>query len=129
MFNPINLRVVVVDDEPEVLRTLGRILMKRGCEVFPFQSPLAALDFLKKQGADLIFSDLKMPEMDGIQFLHEAKSLRPAPPFILITGFASISTAVSAIQWGAAEYIQKPFDIKKIYDVMDKVLNQGGGAS
>ena len=116
-----------MDDDAEVLRTLVKVISRRGYEVFPFDSPLKALMFLKRESADLILSDLKMPEMDGTQFLYDSKKLHPDVPFILITGYATIETAVTAIQNGAFDYLRKPFEVKKIYEVLDRALNQGGG--
>ena len=122
MFEAEKVRTLVVDDDAQVLRTLRRIIERKGHEVFSFESALAALDHLKREKVDLILTDLKMPEMDGIQFLSQAKALCPQAAVILITGFATIETAVSAIKWGAFDYLRKPFEIKKIYEVMDRAL-------
>ncbi len=129
MFDSKKTRVVVVDDDAEVLRTLKKILLRRRYEIFAFDSPIAALEHLRKEKADLILSDMKMPQMDGLQFLIQAKTLQPTTPFILITGYATIDTAVSAIQWGAFDYLRKPFEVKKIYEVIDLALKQEGSAS
>ena len=126
MFEREKTRVIVVDDDAEVLKTLRKILLRRGYEVFPFESSVQAVEFLKKGKVDLILSDLKMPEMDGIQFLNRAKGLHPKTPFILITGFATLDTAISAIKWGAFDYLRKPFEVKKIYEVIDRALKEGG---
>ncbi|OGR86481.1 MAG: hypothetical protein A3A86_06790 [Elusimicrobia bacterium RIFCSPLOWO2_01_FULL_60_11] len=122
MFENKDIRIVVADDDAEVLKTLAKILKRRGYEVFPFDSPHKALDFLRQEKVDLILSDLKMPDMDGIQFLDKAKKIHPKTPFILITGYATVDTAVSAIKWGAFDYLRKPFEVKKIYEVIDKAL-------
>ena len=123
MFNNKKIKTLVVDDDAEVLKTLVKILKKKGHDVFPFESSITALEYLKQEKMDLILTDLKMPEMDGIQFLSRAKTLRPDAPVILITGFATIDTAVSAIKWGAFDYLRKPFEIKKIYEVVDRALS------
>lgn len=129
MFENKKIRVMVTDDDAEVLKTLVKILSRRGYQTFPFGSPVNALEFLKKEKVDLILSDLKMPGIDGIQFLDRAKSICPKTPFILITGFATVDTAVSAIKYGAFDYLCKPFEVKKIYEVVDRALQTGGGAS
>ncbi len=119
-----------MDDDVQVLRTLRKILERRGYVVTASENPIEALEIVKKEEFDLIVTDLKMPGMDGIQFLTQAKAARPGTPIILITGFAAIDTAVSAIKWGAFDYLRKPFEIKKIYDVIDRALQEkGGGAS
>ena len=129
MFENKKIRILVTDDDAELLKTLVKILSRRGYQTFPFESPVKALEFLKGEKVDLILSDLKMPEVDGIQFLDRAKSIRPKTPFILITGFATVDTAVSAIKNGAFDYLRKPFEVKKIYEVVDRALQTGGGAS
>ena len=129
MFEAKKIRVVIADDDADVLKTLVKILSRRGYQTFPFESPLKALEFIKKEDSDLILSDLKMPEIDGIQFLDRVKSIRPKIPFILITGYATVDTAVSAIKFGAFDYLRKPFEVKKIYEVVDRALQTGGGAS
>lgn len=116
------IRTVVVDDDAEVLKTFKKILERKGHRVYAFESARAALEHLGKETADLILTDLKMPEMDGIQFLTQAKILRPHVPVIMTTGFAAIDTAVSAIKLGAFDYLKKPFELKKIYDVIDRAL-------
>lgn len=116
------IKILLVDDEPEILRTLKRILAKKNYAVITFEEPAKALEHLKTDAVHLIITDLKMPEMDGLQFLYRAKLLRPDTPVILVTGYATIPTAVSAIQTGAYDYIRKPFDIKKIYAVVEQAL-------
>ena len=122
MFEAHKVKTLIIDDDAEVLRTLKKIVTKKGHLVWAFESALSALDYLKKEPVDLILSDLKMAEMDGIQFISQAKVLCPQAPMILVTGFASIETAVSAIQMGAFDYLRKPFEIKKIYEVIDRAL-------
>ena len=127
MFEKNRVKTLAVDDDAEVLRTIKRILERRGHEVFAFESARSALEHLKAEPVDLILTDLKMPEMDGIQFLSRAKALRPNVPVILITGFATIETAVSAIKWGAFDYVRKPFEVKKIYEVIERALGSKKG--
>lgn len=124
MFNSNNgLRILVVDDEPEILRTLKRILARKGYDVVTFEDPFKALDHLKTDRVHLILTDLKMPEMDGVQLLLRIKQHYPAIPVVLITAYATISTAVTAMQQGAFDYLRKPFDIKRIYEVVESALD------
>ena len=122
MFEGKKIKTFVVDDDAEVLKTLKKILERKGHEVEAFSAAPAALERLKEEPPDLILTDLKMPEMDGIQFLTSARAVHPDIPVILITGFATIDTAVSAIKWGAFDYLRKPFEIKHIYEVIDRAL-------
>jgi len=129
MFKNNQAQILVVDDDTEVLKTLGKILSKRGYQGFPFESPLKALEFLKVKKVDLIIADLKMPEIDGIQFLDRVKRIHSETPVILITGFATVDTAVLAMEKGAFDYISKPFELKKFYDVITHALRMMKGAS
>ena len=124
MFGPKRkIQILVVDDEPTVSSTIRRILEKRGYSVTTFENPLAALDWIKTDPCDLILTDLKMPQMDGIQFLTQIKRLQPAVPVILITAYSTIDTAVMAIKYGGFDYLQKPFDVQKIYEVVQRALD------
>jgi DNA-binding NtrC family response regulator len=116
------IRILVVDDDSAVLKTLKKVLNKKGYLVFDFDDPALALEHLAKEGVDLILTDLKMPQMDGIQFMVQALKSQPSAPVILITGFATIDTAVSAVKLGAFDYLRKPFEISKIYEVIARAL-------
>lgn len=116
------IKILIVDDEPEILRTMKRILERKDYVVVTFENPVPALEYLKTERVHLILSDLKMPVMDGMQFLAQVKKSYPSIPVVLITGHATISTAVAAIQLGAADYLKKPFEIKKIYEVVQRNL-------
>ena len=61
--------------------------------------------------------------------MNQAKQIHPRTPVILVTGFASIDTAISAIKWGAFDYLRKPFEIKKIYEVIDRALKSAQGGN
>ena len=115
-------KIMIVDDDTEVLKTLIKMISKRGYQGFPFESASNALDFLKVKKMDLIIVDLKMPEIDGIQFLDRAKRIHFETPVILITGFSTVDTAVLAMEKGAFDYISKPFELKKIYGVILRAL-------
>ena len=116
------IKVLIVDDDFYSLGVLKEVLRNKGCKVLDFANPSSALEELKKEKVDLVLSDLKMPEMDGIHFMNLVKKMHPSVPVIMITGFASIDTAVSAIKWGAFDYLKKPYEIPKIYDVIERAL-------
>ncbi len=123
MFGPkMNIKILLIDDELVILNMLTRMLERKGYETVAFQDPEEALNCLKSDSINLIICDLKMPEMDGIEVIFRAKRARPKVPIILITGFASIPTAVNAIQLGAYDYVRKPFDMAKICSVVEKAL-------
>lgn len=102
-------RIFVIDDEDLMLQFLDKQLSSNGYEVSTFSSPRTALDELGKNQADLIISDVKMPEMTGDEVLRHVRQFHDKTGVILVTGFGSINHAVNAVQIGAFDYITKPF--------------------
>ena len=92
-----------------LLKNLRRILEKKGHSVSTFNNPLRALDKLEERPCDLIITDLKMPYLDGISLLNKAKLLAPSIEVILVTGFASLDSAITATKQGAFYYLAKPY--------------------
>ncbi|MBW1930143.1 MAG: sigma-54-dependent Fis family transcriptional regulator [Deltaproteobacteria bacterium] len=116
-------KIVIVDDERDMLILLKRIISEgTDHEVFTFSNPSEALKWLKNNPVDLVFTDLKMPKMDGIQFLKAIKRARPRTCVIIVTAYATIETAVEAIKMGAYDYISKPFKRERILLMIDKAL-------
>lgn len=107
-------RVLVVDDE-EIARTnLEYILQKDGYQVDTAASALEALDKLKGQEFDVVLTDLKMERMDGLQLLEAIKAQAPATEVVMITGYATVGTAVDALRKGAAHYLPKPINLEEL---------------
>src|SRR3990167_1539928 len=106
--------VLVVDDEKNIVIVLSAILEKRGFRVEGFTEPKRALEALASQAFDTVVTDLFMPEIDGITFLREVKSLREDLPVIVITAFGAVETAVDAMRSGAFDYVTKPFEQSEI---------------
>ena len=115
-------KILIVDDEQNVRQLIGKVLEKEGYEISYACDGREGLDIFHKKNIDLIISDIKMPEMSGIEFLHEVKKQEPDIDFILITAFATMETAIEAIKNGAQDYVTKPFDIKEIVDAVKKYL-------
>ncbi|MBE7706721.1 MAG: response regulator [Cyanobacteria bacterium SIG30] len=105
-------RMVIVDDEPMVLKTLKMLLNLEGfSDVHCFDNPEDALDFLAKNETSLILSDFIMPEMNGLEFLSKAKEVAPNATQIILTGYADKENAIKAInELGIYKYIEKPWD-------------------
>jgi len=107
-------QVLVVDDE-EIARTnLEHILKKEGYQVKTAENGLKAIEKIKKQPFDLILTDLKMDKMDGIQLLEAAKDIAPHSAIMMVTGYATVDTAVEALQKGAVHYLSKPIKIDEL---------------
>ena len=104
-------KILVVDDEQHVRQLIGKVLEKEGYEVLTACNGEKGLEIFQKNNIDLIISDIKMPKMNGIEFLHKVKEQEPGVGFILITAFATMETAIDAIKSGAQDYVTKPFDL------------------
>ena len=116
-------KILVVDDEQHVRQLIGKVLEKEGYEVLTACNGEEGLEIFQKNNIDLIISDIKMPKMNGIEFLHKVKEQEPGVGFILITAFATMETAIDAIKSGAQDYVTKPFDIKEILNAVKKDID------
>ena len=116
--------VFILDDEPAVCDAVARTLRGAGIKVFCFDNPATCLARLRSQRCNLLVTDLKMPEMDGIELLKEVKHLTPWVPVLLMSGYGDIPTAVRAIKAGAVDFIEKPLDkagfIHKVKSMLSK---------
>ena len=117
-----NVRILVVDDDPSIRNMLSIVLKKNNYDVILAENGNSALNRLKKSTFDLIISDIKMPDIDGIRLLEKIKSINPEIPVIMITAFASANDAVEAMKLGAEDYITKPFNIDELKIIIDKSL-------
>jgi len=116
-------RILVVDDEPNMLRLLKTILMdKTGYEVTTTNNPLEVSKLLQESPYDLVVTDLKMPLVDGIDLIGIVKNIEAAMPIIVITAYGTIETAEEAIQKGAYDFITKPFRKETILITIKRAL-------
>ena len=116
--NPSNETILVVDDERGTRESL-RMILKDKYEVTTFESPEEVLKDPPLK-VDVIFSDIKMLNMNGIDFLKEIKSLKPEVEVIMITAYPSFSTTLEALRCGAFDYIIKPFNKDDILDYLNR---------
>ncbi|HVG93969.1 MAG TPA: HD domain-containing phosphohydrolase [Planctomycetota bacterium] len=117
------VQVLVVDDEPQIRDILATALRRDGYAVTVRGSAREALDDLGRNRFDLLVTDLKMPEMNGLDLIRAAKRNAPSMGSILITAFASTETAVSALRSGADDYLMKPFGLDDLRRVVERVLS------
>ncbi len=115
-------RILIVDDDKVSLLMLKKHLLKQGHEVFSAANGFDALSLLETETVDLVISDLIMPKMDGVQFMHSAKEKYPTLPFIFCTAHGSIESAVSAIKEGALDYLEKPYHLQALDVVLQRSL-------
>jgi two-component system response regulator HydG len=104
------VRVLVVDDEPTLLRALEALLRKKGYDVVGLDSPIAATQKLAVEDFDVALLDIKMPQLSGLELLNAVKHRRPEIEVIMMTGHATVETALQAVRSGAYDYLTKPFE-------------------
>jgi two-component system, NtrC family, response regulator PilR len=107
-------RILVVDDERSLRELLAIVLRREGYEVLLAENGHTALAALARGPVDLLISDIKMPDMSGVDVLKAAKQIDPAMPAVMMTAFASTETAVEAMRLGACDYLIKPFDVDEL---------------
>jgi len=116
--------ILVVDDEAVIREGMRRILESEGFRVETSASGRAAVEKIQEREFDVVITDLKMPGMDGIEVLKAIKILQPDVPVIIITGYATVDTAVEAMKNGAFDYIAKPFSPEQITEKAQKSIAQ-----
>lgn len=119
--NPL-ARILAVDDEPVVLDSFRKILVVAGYAIDTVESGREALGLVQKYKYDFVFTDLKMPEMDGLDVVKGVKHFSPESDVVVITGYATIDSAVNAMKYGAMDYVQKPFTEDELVDFTKKCL-------
>jgi two-component system response regulator AtoC len=114
--------ILVVDDEPHMRRVLEIMLKQAGYRVFVAGNGREALKVMGESPVDLVITDLRMPEMDGIELLASMRKESLATPVIVITAFGSIESAVEAMKGGAIDYMVRPFDVEALELTISRVL-------
>ena len=115
-------RILAVDDEPVVLDSFRRILVLAGYSVDTVETGPEALGLVQRREYDFVFTDLKMPQMDGVEVVKAMHHLRPDVDVAVITGYATIETAVETMQQGAVDYVQKPFTEDELADFVKRLV-------
>ena len=116
-------RVLIIDDEPAIRRAMHGILENEGYTIAEAASAVEAMPMLHDNTFDAIFCDIKMPRMDGIEFLEKAQALTDAP-IIIISGHGTIDIAVDAIKKGAYDFIEKPMDLNRMLITLRNALDK-----
>ena len=115
-------RIVIVDDEPRMAAVVAMALGRDGHECEQCGSAAVALQAVEARGADVVVTDLRMPDMDGLELLRRLHTDRPELPVILLTAHASVPSAVAAMRDGAFDYVAKPFDNDELRALVTRAL-------
>ena len=109
-----NMRMMIVDDEERFLSTMKKLLSKKGYDVVTALSGTEALEIMSVQNIHVVILDVKMPGMDGNETLREIKKRFPLSEVIMLTGHATMESAVQGLKSGAIDYLMKPADLDEI---------------
>jgi DNA-binding NtrC family response regulator len=117
--------ILIVDDRKSTLKVISAILRDEGYQILKACSGVEALDiFSHRKGIDAVLSDLKMPGMDGLDLYRQMKKIRTPPPFVIMTAYGTVQSAVQALKEGAANYLIKPLNYDELSIVLDKAVRE-----
>ena len=117
--------ILIVDDELLIRDLLYDFFMGQGWKTSIAENGQKALDTLEKQKIDLVLTDLRMPDMDGLVLTSEMRSSFPDIPVVIMTAYPSVDTAVEALRYRVTDYITKPFNINRLYKTIKAQLEIG----
>ncbi len=115
-------KILIIDDEPEVVENCRRLLSSKGYQCLGETDPTKALDQIERERPGLILTDLKMPGLDGVEVVRQAKKIDPNVAVVMFTAYATIETAVEAMREGAFDYIPKPFSSDELDVVVQRAF-------
>lgn len=115
-------RILCVDDEQVILDSFRKILVMDGYSVDTVQTGQEALGLIQTHHYDFVFTDLKMPAMDGVEVVKSVKHMRPDIDVVIITGHAAVETAVECMKYGAMDYVEKPFTEEELLAFVKKAM-------
>jgi len=117
-------RILILDDEPDVAKSWARVLELAGYQCITTTKPTEALRLLESDRPDLLLTDLRMPGVDGMEMLGRALQLDPQMPVIMLTGYASVESAVATMKAGAFDYLQKSFSNDQLKLTVERALSK-----
>src|SRR3989304_4389017 len=118
-------KLLIIDDERVALKNLEHVMKKEGYDVVATQSGANALKILGEQSFDVVLTDLRMEKVDGMQILRKCRELYPDTEVVLITGYATLESAVDAMKHGAFYYIAKPFKLDEVRKTVKEAVEKG----
>ena len=117
-------RILIIDDDATICLMLQGLLKRKGFDTDAVFSAGEAIKKLENNSFDLVLSDFRLPDFDGLELLQKIKSLHPIVPVIIMTSYADIRTAVNAIKMGAFEYVTKPLNPDEILLLINSALDK-----
>ena len=114
------IRVLIVDDETRLAEAFREQLTEEGMQVFTSHHAKEALSVLKRENIDVAVLDIKLPDMDGVELLLKLKQMEPTTEVIMLTGYASVATAIRSMKLGAYDYLTKPCKLTELSNIITK---------
>jgi len=118
------IRVLIVDDEYQLLEAFKKKLSKEGMEVFTASNGQEAITIIKQETLDIGLFDIKLPDTDGVELLEKLREIQPTAEVIMLTGYASVDTAIRSMKLGAYDYLTKPVKLSKLHTVILKAYEK-----
>jgi len=115
-------KVLIVDDDPDICHFFQKILTEMGYEVSTAGGGRESLTRITRDPPDVLFLDIKMPKMDGLECLRRIRKIKRKLPIVMITGYGDLKSAQEAMRLGADEYISKPFDLEEIRRLISELI-------
>jgi DNA-binding NtrC family response regulator len=116
--------LLIVDDEVTQRKTLGGYLKKQGFQILLAAHGAEAIQIIREQAVDLVLTDMRMPEMDGLELMRQMRQVNPEIGVVMFTAFGSVEDAVAVMKAGAADYLQKPVDLDQLDLIVKRVLER-----
>ncbi len=117
-------RILFVDDDRDILAMVARYLKIKGYDVVTVDNGLDAVRVVKEQPIDIVFTDYKMPDFNGLELLVTIKKHRPHTEVIIVTGYGSMESAIQAMKFGSYDYLQKPFKLDHLKLIIDRIVEE-----
>ena len=114
--------ILVIDDKATQRDVLNGYLKKKGYKIFSSSSGQEGIDIVKNNPIDIILSDFKMPDLNGIEVLEQIKKINPEISFVIVTAYGTVENAVKAMRLGAFDYISKPVDLDELDLMIDRII-------
>ncbi len=121
-------KILVVDDDPVVGKSFDRVLTNKGYEVVMAHNAAEALERMRKSEYDLVYTDIRMPGMDGLELAEKVKARRPWTPVVIVTGHGTVDNERRAMDAGVSAFLHKPLSPEMIEDSATEALQQGMAA-
>ena len=118
----IDYNILVIDDEAAQRDVLTGYLKKKGYQIFAASSGKEGIEITKNESVDIILSDFKMPDLNGIEVLEQVKKMNPEISFVIVTAYGTVENAVKAMRLGAFDYISKPVDLDELDLMIERII-------